>query len=147
MDWGKRLLDGHCCLRSRPAPWPNAMSTVEVKNQGTNRKGVAAKGKGRIVIQEGKGITFAQHHMTISGLGERDDVISQLHHARRLRAHACLWSLTRWNGGWGPRRTRGHTRDDAVDESLMTAGTPASVSFCRRLLPCVHVALAPPVRL
>lgn len=56
MDWGRHLLDRHCCLWSRPAPWPNAMSTAEVKNQGANRKGVAAKGKGRMVIQEGKAV-------------------------------------------------------------------------------------------
>lgn len=74
-------------------------------------------------------------HDHLRGPGERDDVTSQLHHTRRLKegsqAHACLWSLTRQNGGRGPRQARGHARDDAADEWLMTAGAPASVSFCR----------------
>ena len=137
-EWtgGGALLDGHCCLWSRPALWPNATSTPEVKNRGTNRKAVTAKGKGRMVIQEGKAVLrLSTPHDHLRGPGERDAVTSQLHHTRRLKAgsqaHACLWSLTRRNRGRGPWQTRGHARDDAVDEWLMTAGAPASVSFCR----------------
>ena len=107
VDQGRRLLDGHCCLWSRPAPWPKAMSTPEVKNQGTNGKGVTAKGRGRMVMQEG-----TQYYVCpaprdhLRGLGQRDGVISQLHHSRRLKAgnqdHAYLWSLTRWKEAGDP---------------------------------------------
>lgn len=82
------------------------MSTPEVKNQGTNGESQPRGEEGWLCKRETQYYICPALRDHLRGLGQRDDVISQLHHGRRLKAgsedHAYLWSLTRWKEAGDP---------------------------------------------